>query len=237
MKKIVPLLFASLLALPSFAQKASPFSFGKDVHSVGNLEQGQKTHVVLHAKNTSPGPVALENVISQNSGPENFRFPKSIKPGQDFTVEYDLNTAYMEGPFTHSIVLIDTDGHTYVTYAEGSVKAPVLFSEKMLDLGYYAGGATEWTFYAWNPDSKALDLALSPESSKEFSASISPVRLDTRQFDAIKEGGQVPGLKITLKVKQLEKTGTKSIRKLVSFQSKAFPSATPEVLAVGYWKQ
>ena len=56
MKKIVPLLFASLLALPSFAQKASPFTFGKDVHTVGNLEQGQKTHVVLHAKNTSLAP-------------------------------------------------------------------------------------------------------------------------------------------------------------------------------------
>ena len=60
------------------------------------------------------------------------------------------------------------------------------------------------------------------------------------RLDEIKEGGTVPGLKVTLLTKGLKREGwelkQKSIRKVVSFKSKKFPKATPEVLVVGYWK-
>ena len=55
-----------------------------------------------------------------------------------------------------------------------------------------------------------------------------------------KEGGKVPGLKVTLTTKGLTREGwelkQKSIRKIVSFKSKKYPKATPDVLIVGYWK-
>ena len=61
-----------------------------------------------------------------------------------------------------------------------------------------------------------------------------------RKLDEIKEGGTVPGLKVTLTTKGLKREGwelkQKSIRKVVSFKSKKYPKATPEVLVVGYWK-
>jgi len=240
MKKNNPILLLILCALSAFAQKAappSPFVFDKEIAPLGTLQQGSQHHVSLRGKNTSKQTIALENVISQNSGPEKFKFPKSIAPGQSFVIEYNLNTAYMDGPFTHSIVLIGTDGTPYVTYAEGTVIAPIWFNEKIFDLGYYtAGNNNEWTFYAWNPNRKPLELSLSTESAKEFSATIEKVQLDTENIDNVKEGGPTPGLKITLKVKNIGKPSGKSIRKIVSFQSSTYPQATPEVLVVGYWK-
>lgn len=238
-KPLALLLALAGFALPAFAQKAqaSPFVFDQEVTPLGTLQQGDKIHVALHGKNTSPAAIALENVISQNSGPADFKFPKSIGPGQKFTIEYNLNTAYLDGPFTHTIVLVGTDGTPYVTYTEGTVNAPVWFSEKIFDLGYHTpGAATEWTFYAWNPGKKPLQLALAAESAQEFSATITPAQLNIEKFDDIREGGAVPGVKIVLKAKNLGKPTGKSIRKIVAFVSPTFPQATPEVLVIGYWK-
>ena len=241
MKSIRTLLILALLALSAFAQKAptpSPFVFEKEVAPLGTLQQGQKIRVALNGKNASKATVVLDNVISQNSGPEDFKFPKSIAPGQKFTIEYTLNTAYMDGPFTHNIVLIAPDGTPWLTYAEGTVNAPVWFSEKIFDLGYHVSGATtEWTFYAWNPAQKPLELQLAPESAKEFTATLTSVTLNTEKFDEIKEGGKTPGLKIVLKVKDLGPNTGKSIRKIVTFTSPTFPQATPEILVIGYWKK
>lgn len=235
--KLVPALLA-LFATLVCAQKAapSPFVFENEVKPLGKLVQGEKIKIRLHGKNASAKAVVLENVISQNSGPEDFRFPKQIAAGHGFDIDYTLNTAYMEGPFTHTIVLIDTAGKPYTTYVEGEVAAPIFFSEKLLDLGYYKTGQnTEWTVYAWNPGKKPIDLELTPESAKEFSAEIVSVSLHTDQLDSIREGGTVPGVKILLKAKNLGTPTGKSIRKLVSFRSKTYPTATPELLVVGYW--
>jgi hypothetical protein len=70
--------------------------------------------------------------------------------------------------------------------------------------------------------------------------SAKPVMLNVDKFDQIKEGGKVPGLKITLSTKGLSREGwelkQQSIRKIVSFKSKKYPKATPDVLIVGFWK-
>ena len=66
------------------------------------------------------------------------------------------------------------------------------------------------------------------------------VMLNVDKIDQIKEGGKVPGVKITLTTKGFLREGwelkQQSIRKIVAFKSKKFPRATPEVLIVGYWK-
>ena len=110
----------------------------------------------------------------------------------------------------------------------------------MFDAGYYsAGEKREWTFYVWCTDLKTLpDLSLSSEAS-EFSAKIQKVSLDVSNFDSIQEKGNVPGLKITLSTRGLvrdPKSKQKSLSKIVSFSSRKFPAATPEVLIIGYWK-
>lgn len=219
------------------AQTPSVLQFSSPVTVLDTLQQGETKRVVLQAKNTASSPIVLETVLSQNSGPENFKFPQKIAPGQTFQVEYTLQSAYMEGDFTHTIVLVEPNGTPHLTYVAGHVKAPIWFSEKIHDLGYYTSGSSvQWTFYAWNPQHQKLALALSPESASEFTAQITPVQLHTESLDNIREGGKVPGLKITLKPKTLQKNTGKSIRKIVSFRSKTFPQATPEVLVIGYWK-
>ena len=84
------------------------------------------------------------------------------------------------------------------------------------------------------------DLTLAPESAKQFAMSAKPVMLNVDKLDQIKEGGKVPGLKITLSTKGLTREGwelkQQSIRKIVSFKSKKYPKATPDVLIVGFWK-
>ena len=83
-------------------------------------------------------------------------------------------------------------------------------------------------------------MTLDPESAKQFKMSAKPVMLNVDKLDKIKEGGKVPGLKVTLSTNGLSREGwelkQKSIRKIVSFKSKKYPKATPEVLIVGYWK-
>ena len=76
------------------------------------------------------------------------------------------------------------------------------------------------------------------EFSKEFSVQMKNVSLNVEKFDAIQEGGKVPGQKITLKTKGLvkdPKLKQKSLSKIVSFKSQKHPKATPEVLIIGYW--
>jgi hypothetical protein len=93
----------------------------------------------------------------------------------------------------------------------------------------------------WETDKKNRpDLTLDPELAKQFKMSAKPVMLNVDKLDKIKEGGKVPGLKVTLTTNGLSREGwelkQKSIRKIVSFKSKKYPKATPEVLIVGYWK-
>ena len=147
----------------------------------------------------------------------------------------------MEGPINAMVVMVGTDGKPYTASLEGFVKTPLFFGEKMFDAGYYSKGEKrEWTFYVWETDKKARpELSLDKASAKEFSIKTKPVMLDVEKLDQIKEGGKVPGLKVTLSTKGLKREGwelkQKSIRKVVSFKSKKYPKATPEVLVVGYW--
>jgi hypothetical protein len=173
------------------------------------------------------------------TGGENFVYPKTIKPKQEFKIKFTLNTSYIEGDFMHNIVLVDTSGKPYLTVVKGSVENPIVFSERILDLGFYKKGKQmKWVFYAWNEDNKVLKFKLKPESMKEFRAEFADVKLDVRDFENIKEGGSTPGVKISLYVGELEypKNTQKSIRKIVSFICENFPNATPELLVTGYWE-
>ena len=158
------------------------------------------------------------------------------------TIEFDMDFAGMDGQINPVVVIIDNQGNPYPAQLDGYVKNPIFFGEKMFDAGYYTlNEKREWTFYVWGTDKKERpDLALDEEAQKEFSIKTKNVMLNVDKMDQIKEGGKVPGLKVTLSTKGLSRTGwelkQKSLRKIVGFKSKKFPKATPEVLIVGYWK-
>jgi len=214
-------------------------SFEFDPVNLGVLQQGIKKNVEINGKNVSSQIIEVENVYNLMTGGENFVYPKSIIPGQNFKINFTLNTAYMEGDFEHKIVLVDTSGKPWVALVRGSVENPIVFSERILDLGFYKkGNKKNWIFYVWNPENKSLKLKLAPGSQKEFKANFSSVKLDVRDFENLREGGTTPAVKINLSVAELEspKNNQKSIRKIVSFICENFPNATPELLVTGYWE-
>jgi len=231
---LIPLAFA----MQNTVQRVeNPFKF--EAVDLGVLQQGIKKNVEIKGKNISLQTIQLENVFDQMTGGENFIYPQKIVPGQEFKINFTLNTAYMEGDFIHNIVLVDTSGAAWLALVQGSVKNPIVFSERILDLGYYKNGLKKtWEFYVWSTENKPLKLKLSPESQKEFKAEFSMVKLDVKNFENIKEGGSTPAVKISLSVMELEKpkNGQKSIRKIVSFICENYPSATPELLVTGYWE-
>ena len=124
-----------LSSFPLWAQNKD-IRFVPESYSVGVIEQGDVRHIVLKGVNTTSKTIVLESVMSQNTGSSNFKHPSVIKPNETITIEFDLNTSYMEGAFNHSIVLVDTTGAFYTTTIEGDVQSPVFFSEKMFDAGY-----------------------------------------------------------------------------------------------------
>ena len=240
--KIVSSVLAATLALTvtSFADEA--IRFVPENYPIGVLNQGDTKHIVLQGANITDKEIVLENVFGQGNGMSNFKYPNKIPAKGTVKIEFDFNSAEMEGQIKPVVVLVDTTGKPYLANMDGIVKVPFIFGEKLFDTGYYAKGEKrEWTFYVWGTDKKERpDLTLAPESAKQFSMSAKPVMLNVDKFDQIKEGGKVPGLKITLSTKGLSREGwelkKQSIRKIVSFKSKKYPKATPDVLIVGFWK-
>jgi len=228
--------FICLTVNNSFAMSTGSFEF--EPVNLGVLQQGIKKNVEIKGKNISSQTIELESVFNQMTGGENFIYPKKIEPGQNFKINFTLNTAYMEGSFWHNIVLVDTAGTAWVALVQGAVENPIVFSDRILDLGYYKKGLKKtWVFYAWNAENKLLKLKLASGSQKEFKAEFSNVKLDVRDFENIKEGGTTPGVKVSLSVADLESSkNQKSIRKIVSFVCENFPNATPELLVTGYWE-
>ena len=236
MKKI----FSILCAMAAFVLADDVLRFVPDPYELGEIPQGESRHIKFSGANVSGKTVNIETVLCQGIGCKNFRFPKSVKPREPVNIELDFSTKNLEGRFANTVVVVDAEGNPHPTAFQGTAVAPFLFSEKMFDAGYYsAGEKREWTFYVWCTDLKTLpDLSLSSEAS-EFSAKIQKVSLDVSNFDSIQEKGNVPGLKITLSTRGLvrdPKSKQKSLSKIVSFSSRKFPAATPEVLIIGYWK-
>ena len=238
-KKISIALVASLATL-AFADDV--IRFVPDPYPIGYADQGDVRHIVIKGANVSAKEITLENVIGQGIGMSNFKYPTKIAPNAPVTIEFDMDFAGMDGQINPVVVMIDNQGTPYTAQLDGYVKAPIFFGEKMFDAGFYAPNEKrEWTFYVWGTDKKSRpDLALDENAQKEFSLKTKNVMLNVDKIDQIKEGGKVPGLKVTLSTKGLSRTGwelkQKSIRKIVGFKSKKFPKATPEVLIVGYWK-
>ncbi len=239
--RIIALSIFALFAFASASNVALPANsvISFEPVNLGKMQQGEKKTIVLNGVNNSKEKIEVENVIDQAVGGENFKFPKSIAPNEKFKVEFTLNSSHIEGKFAHNIILITTNGKPYIGIVQGEVENPIIFNERILDLGYYSqGDKKEWIFYAWSSDGKQLKLKLKEESLKEFDASFSEVKLDVKNFDNIKEGGNTPGIKIKLSVKKLDlpKNKQKSINKIVSFFCEDFPNSTPELLVTGYWK-
>ena len=238
-KKISIALVASLATL-AFADDV--IRFVPDPYPIGYADQGDVRHIVIKGANVSAKEITLENVIGQGIGMSNFKYPTKIAPNAPVTIEFDMDFAGMDGQINPVVVMIDNQGTPYTAQLDGYVKAPIFFGEKMFDAGFYAPNEKrEWTFYVWGTDKKSRpDLALDENAQKEFSLKTKNVMLNVDKMDQIKEGGKVPGLKVTLSTKGLSRTGwelkQKSLRKIVGFKSKKFPKATPEVLIVGYWK-
>lgn len=236
------IVFVSALACASAAMADEAIRFVPENYPIGMLNQGDTKHIVLKGANTTNQEIVLENVFGQGNGMSNFKYPNKIPAKGTVKIEFDFNSAEMEGQIKPVVVLVDTTGKPYLANMDGIVKVPFIFGEKLFDTGYYAKGEKrEWTFYVWGTDKKERpDLTLAPESAKQFSMSAKPVMLNVDKFDQIKEGGKVPGLKITLSTKGLSREGwelkQQSIRKIVSFKSKKYPKATPDVLIVGFWK-
>ena len=236
------IVFVSALACASAAMADEAIRFVPENYPIGMLNQGDTKHIVLKGANTTNQEIVLENVFGQGNGMSNFKFPNKIPAKGTVKIEFDFNSAEMEGQIKPVVVLVDTTGKPYLANMDGIVKVPFIFGEKLFDTGYYAKGEKrEWTFYVWGTDKKERpDLTLAPESAKQFAMSAKPVMLNVDKLDQIKEGGKVPGLKITLSTKGLTREGwelkQQSIRKIVSFKSKKYPKATPDVLIVGFWK-
>lgn len=240
MKKF-QLFLLSLFTLSALTFADDVIGFATDTYELGEIPQGESRHVKIGGANLSKNVVNIETVLCQGIGCSNFQFPKSVQPRGPVNIEFDFSTATLEGPIANVVVIVETNGKTHPIGMQGVVKAPFIFSEKMFDAGYYsAGEKREWTFYVWSEDKKSRpDLELSKEFSKEFSVQVKNVSLHVDDFDSIREGGKVPGQKITLRTTGLVKDPAlkqKSLSKIVSFQSKKFPKATPEVLIIGYWK-
>jgi hypothetical protein len=240
--KIKILAFAAAAALASQAFADDAIKFVPEPYPIGYADQGDVKHIVIKGANVTNKEIVLENVIGQGIGMSNFKYPKKIAPNAAVTVEFDMDFAGMDGQINPVVVMVGTDGKPYTATLDGFVKAPIFFGEKLFDAGYYAAGEKrEWTFYVWETEKKARpDLALDSASKREFSIKTKPVMLNVDKLDQIKEGGKVPGLKVTLSTKGLLREGwelkQKSLRKIVGFKSKKYPKATPEVLIVGYWK-
>ena len=240
--KIKILAFAAAAALASQAFADDAIKFVPEPYPIGYADQGDVKHIVIKGANVTNKEIVLENVIGQGIGMSNFKYPKKIAPNAAVTVEFDMDFAGMDGQINPVVVMVGTDGKPYTATLDGFVKAPIFFGEKLFDAGYYAAGEKrEWTFYVWETEKKARpDLTLDSASRREFSIKTKPVMLNVDKLDQIKEGGKVPGLKVTLSTKGLLREGwelkQKSLRKIVGFKSKKYPKATPEVLIVGYWK-
>ena len=233
--------FAALAcASASFADDA--IRFVPETYPIGYVNQGDVKHIVLKGANVSGKDINLENAFGQGIGMTNFKYPTKIAKNSPVTIEFDIDFSEMEGQVNPVVVMVGTDGKPYTAKMDGFVVAPFFFSEKLFDAGYYAKGEMrEWTFYVWQTDKKDRpDLALDSASLREFSMKSKNVMLNVDKIDQIKEGGKVPGVKITLTTKGFLREGwelkQQSIRKIVAFKSKKFPRATPEVLIVGYWK-
>ena len=217
--------------------------FVPEPYPIGIADQGEVKHVVLKGANVSGKEINLESVMGQGVGMSNFKFPKKIAKGAAVAIEFDMDFAGMDGQINPVVVMVGTDGTPYTATLDGFVKAPIFFGEKLFDAGFYAKGEKrEWTFYVWETDKKERpDLALDSAALREFSMTSKPVMLNVDKLDQIKEGGKVPGIKVTLTTKGLLREGLelkqRSIRKIVGFKSKKHPKATPEVLIVGYWKE
>ena len=229
---------AAALASTAFAVESIAFVS----QSFGEVNQGDVKHVVLKGANISGKDIHLETVMCQGTGCSNFNFPATISNNNGAIIEFDMDFSDKEGPTSAVVILVGTDGKTYTASIDGVVKAPFFFNEKMFDAGYYAAGEKrEWTFYVWDTDKKERpDLTLSEESAKDFSIKTKNVKVKVDENGKVTEGGKIPALKITLNTVGLSREGwelkQKSIRKIVSFKSKKFPKATPEVLIIGFWK-
>ena len=240
--KMIPTVLAAAFALSTTAFADEAIRFVPENYPIGVLNQGDTKHIVLQGANLTDKEIVLENVFGQGNGMSNFKFPNKIPAKGTVKIEFDFNSAEMEGQIKPVVVLVDTTGKPYLANMDGIVKVPFFFGEKLFDAGYYAKGEKrEWTFYVWGTDKKVRpDLTLAPESAKQFAMSAKPVMLNVDKLEQIKEGGKVPGLKITLSTKGLTREGwelkQQSIRKIVSFKSKKYPKATPDVLIVGFWK-
>lgn len=216
--------------------------FVPDPYPIGYADQGDVKHIVIKGANVTNKEITLENVIGQGIGMSNFKYPQKIAPNAPVTIEFDMDFAGMDGQINPVVVMIDNQGTPYAAQLDGYVKAPIFFGEKMFDAGYYAPNEKrEWTFYVWGTDKKERpDLTLDENAQKDFKLKTKNVMLNVDDMGKIKEGGKVPGLKLTLSTSGLSRADwelkQKSIRKIVGFKSKKFPKATPEVLIVGYWK-
>lgn len=214
--------------------------FAPEVYKFENVKQGDVKHVVLKALNTGDDMV-LETVMSQGTGAANFKYPTEIAKGKAFKIEFDLNTEYMEGPVQENIILVEKGGKPFVARVEGVVTPELMFSEKLLDAGFYkAGSKKSWSFYVWSPDGKTVPQLKLRDDAKEFKAEFKSVKLNVDKIDEIKEGGKVPGVKVTLSTNGISREGMnpnqKSIRRIVGFESASNKKAKCEVLIVGYWE-
>ena len=233
----------SLIAFGAVALFADgSLQFANDPYKLGTIPQGEVRHVTLKGANVTSKTIELESAMCQGTGCSNFKFTQSVAARAPITVDFDFSTASMDGPVSNLVVLVGKDGKPYTASFEGTVEAPVFFNEKMFDAGYYsAGESREWTFYAWSADKKKqIALALDSSAGKEFSAAFKPVKLTVGKDGSVKEGGKVPGLKVTLRTAGIDRSKTpknqKSISRVVPFRSSTYPNATPEALVIGYWK-
>ncbi len=221
------------------ATAAGNIQFAESVFSLGELSQGELRHIILKGKNTGDSPIITETAMSQGIGGENFKYPKEIAAGKDFQIEFDLNTEFLEGPITHTVMLIEKNGKAWPAYLEGYVKPSLMVSEKLLDAGFYKKNEKRsWIFYVWDIDGKKRPQIKLSKEDDDFKIKLTPVSLHTEKLDNIREGGKTPGLKVELSTSGIKQTAVfgsqKSLRRIIQIENKENPKAKTEILIIGY---
>ena len=128
--KIISSVLAATLALTvtSFADEA--IRFVPENYPMGVLNQGDTKHIVLQGANITDKEIVLENVFGQGNGMSNFKYPSKIPAKGTVKIEFDFNSAEMEGQIKPVVVLVDTTGKPYLANMDGIVKVPFIFGEK-----------------------------------------------------------------------------------------------------------
>ena len=104
--KMIPTVLAAAFALSTAAFADEAIRFVPENYPIGVLNQGDTKHIVLQGANLTDKEIVLENVFGQGNGMSNFKYPNKIPAKGTVKIEFDFNSAEMEGQIKEGTVLL-----------------------------------------------------------------------------------------------------------------------------------